>query len=106
VGLNPGLLWLSTRIRIFLRSKMDLNLRKKIEKGYIWNFALYGADTCTLREVGQKYVESFEMWCWREMEKIRWSEVLCRSRRKEISCIKQEKYKLTGLVTSCVETAF
>jgi hypothetical protein len=33
-------------------------------------------------------------------------EVLRRSRRKGISCLKQEKGKLTGLVTSCVETAF
>ena len=22
----------------------------------------------------QKYLESFEMWCWRRMEKIKWSE--------------------------------
>jgi hypothetical protein len=33
-------------------------------------------------------------------------EVLRRSRRKGISCLKQEKGKLTGLVTACVETAF
>ena len=32
--------------------------------------ALYGAETWTLREADQKYLESFEMWCWRRMEKI------------------------------------
>jgi hypothetical protein len=26
----------------------------------------------TLHKVDQKYLESFEMWCWRRMEKIRW----------------------------------
>jgi len=49
-------------------SKLDLNLRKKLIKCYIWSMALYGAETWTLRAVDQKYLESFEMWCWRRME--------------------------------------
>jgi hypothetical protein len=36
--------------------------------------ALYGAETWTLRKVDQKYLESFETWCWRRMEKISWTE--------------------------------
>jgi len=35
--------------------------------------ALYGAETWTLRAANQKYLESFEMWCWRRMEKISWT---------------------------------
>jgi hypothetical protein len=31
---------------------------------------LCGAETWTLRRVDDKYLESFEMWCWRRMEKI------------------------------------
>jgi len=38
--------------------------------------ALYGAETWTLPAVDQKHVESFEMWCWRRMEKIRWSNIV------------------------------
>jgi hypothetical protein len=53
-------------------SKLDLNLRKKLVKCYIWSVALYGAETWILQKVDQKYVESFEMWCWRRMEKISW----------------------------------
>src|SRR5215475_5208233 len=37
---------------------------------YVWSIALYGAETWTLREKDRKYLESFEMWCWRKMEKI------------------------------------
>jgi hypothetical protein len=37
------------------------------------SIALYGAETWTLRKVDQKYLESFEMWCWRRMEKISWT---------------------------------
>jgi len=50
-------------------SKLDLNLRKKLIKYYIWSMALYGAETWTLRAA-----ESFEMWCWRRMEKISWTD--------------------------------
>jgi hypothetical protein len=63
---------------------MDLKLRKKLVKYYIWSIALYGAGTWTLRAVYQKHLESFEMWCWSRME-ISWidymrnEEVLLRS---------------------------
>jgi len=55
-------------------SKFDLNLRKKLIKCYIWSMALYGAETWTLRAADQKNLESFEMWCWRRMEKISWTD--------------------------------
>jgi hypothetical protein len=53
--------------------KMDLELRKKPVKCYIWSVALYGAETGKLRAVDQKQLESFEMWCWRRME-ISWTD--------------------------------
>jgi hypothetical protein len=54
--------------------KVDLELRKKLVKCYIWSIALYGAEIWTLRKLDQKYPESFEMWCWRRMEKISWTD--------------------------------
>jgi hypothetical protein len=39
-------------------SKLDLNLRKKLVKCYIWSTTFYGAETWTLRRVDQKYMES------------------------------------------------
>jgi hypothetical protein len=55
-------------------SKLDLNLRKKLVNCYIWGITVYGAETWTLRRVDQKYLESFEMWCWRRMENIIWTD--------------------------------
>jgi len=54
-------------------STLDLKLRKKLVKCYIWSIALYGAETWTLRAADQKQLESSEMWCWRRMEKISWT---------------------------------
>jgi hypothetical protein len=55
-------------------SKLGLNLRKKPVKCYICSIAFYGAETWTLRKVDQKYMGSFEMWCWRRKEKISWTD--------------------------------
>ena len=75
--LKVGLLCLqlhSTKKRALLTSTLDLKLRKKLAKCYIWSVALYGAETWTLRTVDQKQLESFETWYWRRMEKISWTD--------------------------------
>ena len=44
-------------------SKLDLNLRKKhMEHSFVC------AGTWTLPKIDQKYLESFDMWCWRRIE--------------------------------------
>jgi len=37
-------------------------------------FLILSFETWTLQAVDQKHLESFEMWCWRRMEKISWTE--------------------------------
>jgi hypothetical protein len=69
--------------KTLLTSKLDLNLRKKLVKCYIWSRALCGAENRTLWTVDQKYIEIYEMWCWRRVElswtnRVRNEEVLQR----------------------------
>ena len=40
-------------------SALDLNLRKKLVKCYIWSMALYGTENWTLRAADKKYLENF-----------------------------------------------
>jgi hypothetical protein len=54
--------------------QIGLNLRKKLMKCHIWSTALYGAVNWTLRKVDQKHLESSEMWCWRRIDKIGWTD--------------------------------
>jgi hypothetical protein len=58
----------------FFTSTFDLELRKKLVKCYIWSIALYGAEIWMLRSVDQKHLESFEMWYWKRIEKISWTD--------------------------------
>jgi hypothetical protein len=60
------------RKKTLCTSKLDLNLRKKLV--YILSMALYGAEIGTLQKVHHNYLESFELWCWRRMEKIIWTD--------------------------------
>ena len=34
---------------------------------------MYGSETGTLRKLERKYLENFEMWYWKRMEKIKWT---------------------------------
>ena len=73
-------------------SKLDLNLRKRLVRWYIWSTTIYGTETWTLRTADQKYLESFEMWCWRWMVKISWTD---RVRNEEVAYrVKDEENRL------------
>ena len=72
--------------------------------------ALYGAESCKLRNLDQKYVESFDMWCWRRTEiiwtdRVRNEEVL-HKRQEEGNILYRISRRLTRLVTFGVGTVF
>jgi hypothetical protein len=60
--------------RALFTSKIDLQLRNKPVKCYILSIVLCSAETWTLRAVDQKHLETSEMWCWRRVEKISWTD--------------------------------
>jgi hypothetical protein len=105
------ILWQAVHFAETLLLQDDLELRKKLVKCYIWSTTLYGVETWTLRAVDQKHLESSEMWCWRRMEKISWTDhvrneaVLLRV-KKQRNILHDVNGRRTGLVTFCVETAF
>jgi hypothetical protein len=113
IKLNPeGMPKAAFNKKVLFISKLNLNLRKKLVKCYTWGTAFYGAENWTLQKAGQKYLGSSKMLYWRRMENISWAD---RVRNEEAQHrvgeetntprkIKAERP--TGLVTSCVETAF
>ena len=98
--------------RTLFTNTLDLELRKKLVKCYVWSIASYGAETWTLRAVDQKHVESFKIWCWRGMEEISWTDhvrnedVLLRVKEQGNILHEYVNGRRTELVTFCVETAF
>jgi hypothetical protein len=47
--------------RAVFTSTLDVKLRKKPVKCYVWGIALYGAETGMLQAVDQKHLETFVM---------------------------------------------
>jgi len=43
-------------------------------KALTWSVTLYGAQTWTMRKEDVKRIEAFEMWIWRRMKRIGWTE--------------------------------
>ena len=50
-----------------LTSKLNIELRKKLVRCYVWSIALYRSEIWILRKLESKYLENFKMWCWRRM---------------------------------------
>jgi hypothetical protein len=69
------------RKKTFFHQQTGHKFKKKLVKCYIWSMALHGAEIWRLRAVDQKHLESFELWCWRRMEKISWTD---RVRNEEV----------------------
>lgn len=57
-----------------LTSRLSLALKKKIVKTVIWPVLLYGCETWTLRKDEIKRIEACEMWIWRKLMKVNWSD--------------------------------
>jgi len=74
---------------------MDSDLKRKLVKCCIWRRVEFGADTWTLRTRDQKYLESFETWCWRRTGEINWT---YRVRNEEVlQKVKEERNILHNL---------
>ena len=69
-------------------------------KCFVWSVVLYGAEIWTLRRNEQKQLDVFEMWVWRSMERVKWTDKIKKSvcarksgRRKNNAGTDMEKEK-------------
>ena len=77
---------------------LDINLRVRVLKCYVWSVLLYGAETWTISAVMKSRIEAAEMWFYRRMLRISWvrrvtnEEVLRRvGRNRELMGIVRER---------------
>ena len=87
----------SNKTRTLFACTLELELRKKLVKCYIWSIALCGAKTWTLRVLDQKLLESFEMWCLRRMKKISWTDHV---RNEEVLLIVNEQRNIVHEISN------
>lgn len=86
-----------------LRDKgMSIQLRHEILQCYIWSIARYASETWTFTKTVVKKIKAFEFWCYRKMNRIKWTEkvsngnVLSRMNLQEavlVSTLENKKHK-------------
>jgi len=99
--------------RALFTGTLDLKLTKKLVKCYFCGIAACGAETWTIRAVDRRHLGSLEMWCWKRMEKISWTdhvrneEVLLRvkEQRNILHEISKQEAKWIGhiLLRNCLQ---
>ena len=54
----------------------DLNIRLKVRmaKALVWSVALYACETWTIKKQEEKMINAFEMWLWRRILRVSWTE--------------------------------
>jgi len=73
---------------------------------HVWSIMLYDSETWTIAKEEQKRIEAFEMWCYRRMLKISWTDMVTnkealerRAERRTLwNSIKKRRYKRIGHV--------
>lgn len=58
--------------KVFCCRDLNLDLRLRFLKCYVWSVLLYGVETWTLTTTHMNKLEAFEMWLYRRILKISW----------------------------------
>lgn len=78
-----------------MRRGLNKDLKKRLVKTLIWSVVLYASETWTLRKEDIRRLEAFEMWVWRRMEKISWTE---KKTNEEVLDLVQEERSLVNTI--------
>ena len=54
-------------------TKINLNLRRRFVKTYVWSTMLYGCEAWTLNKELENRIQAAEMWFWRRLLKVPWT---------------------------------
>ena len=63
----------------------------------MWSILLYGAETQSLKKKDMKRLEAYEMWFWRKISKIKWTEK--KPNEEILTDIEEERSLMNIIVT-------
>ena len=85
-----------TNLDSILKSR-DITLPTKVRlvKAMFFAVVMYGCESWTRKRAEQRRIDAFELWCWRRLLKVPWTE-----RRSNQSILKEinPEYSLEGLM--------
>jgi len=54
--------------------RIKCEAKKRLVKTLVWSVALYGSETWTIKKAETTRLEPFEMWVWRRLVKVKWTD--------------------------------
>ena len=85
-----------TNLDSILKSR-DITLLTKVHivKSMVFPVVMCGCESCTIKKVEHQRIDAFELWCWRRLLRVPWTE-----RRSNQSILKEisPEYSLEGLM--------
>ena len=84
-----------TNLDSILKSR-DITLPTKVHvvKAMVFAVVMYGCEGWTIKKAEHQRIDAFELWCWRRLLRVPWTERSNQSILKEIS----PGYSLEGLM--------
>ena len=87
-------------------SKISLKTRRRFIKCYVWSVLMYGCETWTMGKADEQRIQAAEMWFYRRMLKVSWTErrtneeilEMADVEREIISTIKKRQMRFLGHV--------
>ena len=64
----------SNLLEIWKSKELSVNFKVRLAKSLVWSVALYACESWTLRKQEEKMIKVFEMWLWRRVLRIGWTE--------------------------------
>ncbi len=60
--------------RLWKSKDITLPTKLRLLKTLVWSIAIYGSEGWTIHKKEEKYIEAFEMWCYRRLLRVSWTE--------------------------------
>ena len=87
-------------------TKLSLSARRRFVKCYVWSVLMYGCETWTMSQADEKRLQATEMWLWRRVLKVSWTErvtnedILLRvgAKRELVSSVRKRQMRFLGHV--------
>lgn len=84
----------SKMTKVLTSRKITLDTRKRILQCYVWSTLQYGVETWTINESMAKRISAFELWTYRRMLRISWTEKVTNEEVLKRANIKKRLFNL------------
>ena len=63
-----------TNLDSILKSKDTLLTKVRIVKARIFQVVMYGCESWTIKKAEWQEIDAFELWCWRRLLRVLWTQ--------------------------------